>query len=364
MKTCSSSIAAALAHCLVFSLLLPSVLADHHELPIEGVWKTTATTDDGEKHYTLTIIRDGDVLGGNIVEVGKEGGRSLNRVKVDGKTVSIEIDIESDGQAGVVKVMAQDSGQGALTGKWLVADASGTEVMSGDWEGTKVIPFTLAGTWDSVAELPEGNTLESVLTVTGKPGDYAGEFKSENSTTRVSKLSHEDDQVRIEMAIEREGVTMDVEIKARVDGNDLEGGWYLSDGSGGIAAEGDWKAKKRAEFSLEGSWNVVVLLPEGGEMQATFEITRDGTALAGQAKTDNGSAALKSVSVGEDGEITIALDYEADGNPGLVTLSATADGADALKGTWVFAAGAAGENVEGRWNASRAVARRGDLRGR
>ena len=46
------------------------------------------------------------MTGGGIVEDGKEDGRNLDRVTVEGKAVSIGIDVESDGQKGERSTLA------------------------------------------------------------------------------------------------------------------------------------------------------------------------------------------------------------------------------------------------------------------
>ena len=115
--------------------------ADELAVPLEGVWKATASTDNGDKYYTLTITKDGESLGGSIVEDGEEDGRNLDRIKVDGTKVSIEIDIESDGQKGIVRVSSAESGPGTLAGTWSILDSSGTSLMSGEWGGQERDPL-------------------------------------------------------------------------------------------------------------------------------------------------------------------------------------------------------------------------------
>ena len=104
----------------IYLLGLAPASAGELSVPLDGIWKATASTDDGDKHYTITITKDGDVMGGSIIEDGKDDERRLDRVNVDGKNVTIEIDIESDGQNGIVKVAAEEKENGTLIGTWAI----------------------------------------------------------------------------------------------------------------------------------------------------------------------------------------------------------------------------------------------------
>jgi hypothetical protein len=335
--------------------------SDELSVPLEGIWKATASTDSGEKNYTVTVTNDGGALGGTILEDGKEDSRKLDRVSVAGKAVSIGITFEANGQTGEVKVAAKEADPGKLTGEWSVVDSSGTKLMGGDWEATKEIEESLAGTWDSVVELPEGGTMNSVVTFTEKDGGYGGVIESETHKTTVNKIADADGKVTIDLTIEQEGVKMDVQIRSEKDGNDLVGSWHLLDGSGGDTASGGWKATKRAELALEGSWEITAILPEEKEMQATFDISKTDAGLTGIAKMGDDKTELKSVEIGEDGGVTITLNFEMDGTAGLVTIEATPEGTHTLTGKWAFSDGSS-ENYSGKWSASRAETKRGVLR--
>lgn len=334
-------------------------------VPLEGTWKVNASTDSGQKHYTMTISKKDEVLGGSISEDGKDESRDFDRVSVDGKVVNLGIDIESDGQSGVLKVKAEEKETGTLFGRWSIEDSAGTEFMAGEWEATKEVADSLVGEWDTVAELPDGGNLKSLLTVEGSPGDYSGSFKSEAGKSAVKKIAEEGAKVTIDVVMEREGVTMDVQLRTEKEDDELEGTWHLSDGNGGESASGKWMATRRKAFTIVGNWNVVAILPEGDELQAVFEISEsDEGELVGIAKIDDGQSELKTIAVGEKGEVTMTLGYEMDGTAGLVTIEATTEGDHTLKGNWKFSSVSGSENYEGAWSASRASEKRGVLRGR
>ncbi|MDA0810940.1 MAG: hypothetical protein O3C21_00895 [Verrucomicrobia bacterium] len=345
----------------VCALGFSSAYSDELSVPLEGIWKATASTDGGDKNYTVTVTSDGGSLGGTIIEDGKEDSRNLDRVSVEGKAVSIGITFEANGQTGEVKVAAKETDPGKLSGEWSIVDSSGTKLMGGDWTATKEVEESLAGTWDSVVELPESGTMNSVLKFTEKDGGYEGTVESETHNSTVKKVTDADGKVTIDVTIEQEGVQMNAQIRSERDGNDLVGSWHLLDGNGGETASGVWKATKRAEFVLVGSWEITAILPEEKELQATFDIHQTDDGLAGTAKMGDDGTELKSVTVGEDGAVTITLDFEMDGTAGVATIAAAPDGINTLTGKWTFTDGGS-ENFDGKWSASRADAKRGVLR--
>ncbi|MEZ5328461.1 MAG: hypothetical protein R3F19_25745 [Verrucomicrobiales bacterium] len=345
----------------LFTIGYSPVHSDELSVPLEGIWKATATTDGGDKHYTITVTKDDGSFGGTIAEDGKDDSRKLDTISVDGKAIAISLAIESNGQQGEVKVAAEESGPGTLTGEWSIVNSSGEKLLGGEWEAAKEVAQSLAGTWDSVVDLPEGGTLESVMKVTETDGEYAGTIETSEHKTTVTKITDADGKVTIDLTIEQEGVKMDVQIRSEKDGNDLVGKWHLLDGNGGDTASGGWKATKRDEFALEGSWNITAVLPDEKELQATFEISKSDDGLSGIARLGDDKTDLKSVAIGEDGEVKITLDFEMDGTAGLVTIEATVEGDNNLTGKWAFTDGGS-ENYDGKWAASRAGQERGVLR--
>ncbi|MGK0184731.1 MAG: hypothetical protein ACI9R3_000505 [Verrucomicrobiales bacterium] len=360
LKSLFSILVAAAAAAI--ALILGSAAAEELAVSVDGVWKVNASTDSGQKHYTMTISNgEGDALSGSIVEDGKDDERKFDRVAVNGKKLTLGIDLESDGQTGVLKVDAKEENPGVLTGKWSIEDSSGTALMGGEWDATKEVVASLAGTWDTVAELPEGGTFDSALVVSGSPGDYSATFEVEEGEVSARGISEKDGKIAIDVVIEQEGVKMDVQLRCELDGNDLIGTWKLTDDS----ASGDWKATRRTEFVLAGDWDVLAILPEGEELQALFEIAKgDDGSHTGMGKVGDDKSELKSISISDDGEVTITLGFEMDGTAGLATITAEADGDNKLKGKWAFASDSGSENYDGEWSASRATEKRGVLRGR
>ena len=84
----------------------------------------------------------------------------------------------------------------------------------------------------------------------------------------------------------------------------------------------------------------------------------------GKAKIEENELELKSIKVADKGGISMTLDYEAEGIPGLFTIKVEADGNNVLEGGWAFASADGSENHEGKLSATRATKKRGVLRGR
>ena len=70
--------------------------------------------------------------------------------------MTLEMDVEQDGQKGIVRVAAEEKSAGELVGQWEIVDTEGAKLMGGDWKASKEASYSLPGAWASVAALPEG----------------------------------------------------------------------------------------------------------------------------------------------------------------------------------------------------------------
>jgi hypothetical protein len=357
--------------CVLFVAIQSAVFsasrAESLSVPLEGSWKVTATTgENDEKFYTLTITKEEKKFGGTFVEDGKDESRELSRVKVDGKKINIEIDIEVETQKGILKIITEEKESGKLTGKWSIEDTAGTEYLSGELVATKEIEATLPGKWDAVATLPNGNERTSVTTIEGTGPDYKGRSESERGTTEIPKIHQEDKHVSIEIPRERDGRAMIIKIKAALEGTTLTGKWTLLDDAGTETATGDWKATKRNEFLFEGKWNLVAIDPDDKEVKVTLDITQKEGVYGGRAEFEKGALDLKEVTH-KKGAVSISVPYESDGTQGLITLKGKAAGSE-IKGTWSFVSTDGSVTEDGDWSASRGDSSKKDapkgLRGR
>ena len=200
---------------------------------LAGKWKASATSDTGdEREIIWTFTKDGDGFTG--MSLDKESGdeRKLDRVKVSGKQVTLEVDIERDGQTGVIRVVAKQKAPGQISGKWSVVASDGTEYLSGDISAAKQLDVKYAGQWTSVAVLPDGGEYETKMMLSGANDKLKGHFETEDGDrVAIEKITVGDKGMHCEFSFDMDGTTVEVVIDAKPKSdNKLAGEWSLASG--------------------------------------------------------------------------------------------------------------------------------------
>lgn len=217
-----------------------SLSADHHEASLEGEWIGIGSIPNGgESKSTLTITKEKNKLAAT--SVSEEGeSRDFDRVKFDGKTLVGELDIDMNGQTGVLGVNAKLDKTGQLKGRWYANDDSGTELYTGDWAAYRNLQKSIKGTWDVIAETDNGDNPHNI--VFEKTGySFSGQVKGEGGELDLNQVSVKKNEVSFDFAF-GEGT---VKVKAAQTGpTKLAGNWTYIDDAGSEAATGNWKATK------------------------------------------------------------------------------------------------------------------------
>jgi hypothetical protein len=342
------------------SLLLASslALADHHKKPValEGIWKATAESDDGERKYTVTVAKKDKSLTGTSVSVESGNERKIDRISIKEKKVTFEYDVERDGDNGIIKVVADEKVAGKLEGKWTVEGADGTVLMSGPWSAEKEVEFSLAGEWDSVGTTKDGEKHPSQIVVSGSGASLKGEFASDNGNLKIDSAKLDGKNVHFAFVLDFDGTKVPTTIEAKAtDDNTLEGKWIIKNETGEVAATGGWTAKRKLKpaFALAGSWDVVAALPENGEYKATLTIAKKGEAFIGSSKGDDGEPTeLKTVTF-DGAKLVYTLGIERNGQTRIITVSAVKEEDDTFKGRWSLAGEDKNEVAGDVWTAKR-----------
>jgi hypothetical protein len=139
-----------------------SLSAAHHLPSVEGVWHASGTLPNGGvSESTLTIEKeDGEWTA---VTVNEEGvSTPIDRVKIDGESVQLEIDAEQNGETGVIGAKGKFNDKGILVGNWYIRGSDGTEIASEPWKAARSLAPDLAGSWDIVAKTDDGNIEHQV----------------------------------------------------------------------------------------------------------------------------------------------------------------------------------------------------------
>lgn len=333
--------------CLTTAILLGFCLPVRAELDISGVWNATASMEDNEREITWTFKRDGGKFSGTSKDHENGDVRKIDRITVKENKLVLEIDMEQDGNTGVIKVIATETARGKLKGEWSLVGTDGTEYLSGDVVASKEVSF--AGDWKTTAELPDGAELESVLKIKGENAKLDGVLVPENrDDIKIDKLTAKDGGLRCEFDFEMEGSTLEVVIESKLKGHDkLTGKWSVGDGE----AEGDWSAVRVVD-RFAGEWSVSAKVPDSDDYSGTLVLRQEQGEYVGTSKPSDGKAIeLQNVKV--DGrQLQFAFPYDRDGYTGTIKVTAKHKNG-ALNGEWSFGDGDGNEYASDEWTATK-----------
>lgn len=336
-----------------------SFAAAEESVSLLGTWKAIGDLPDGgTSESTITISVEGDAIKG--VAVGNDGNeRTIDRIKTDGKKVTLELDVERDGQKGIIRVKAEETRRGRIAGTWYLIDSEGEERADAPWVAERISEPepesaasapSIVGKWNAVATTQNGDELPSVVTFAGSPGKYTGKSVSERGETKFDSVKVKDKEVEVEMTLEINDSEVDVRIEAEMKEIDhLKGKWVIFNDSGEAALSGDWEAKRALQLDLAGTWNVVAATDNGdNEHQAIFEKTDTG--YKGRVESDNGSIDYSSIKV-EDNDVELVFAF----GEGTVKVAAEYTAKNTLKGKWTYFDSSDAEQASDTWVATREV---------
>ncbi len=316
-----------------------------------GSWKVTASSDEGARELTWTFSNEGNKLKGESRDNGNSEQRVLDRITVNGKSVMLEVDINQDGNRGTIEVEAEEESPGKLVGKWAIVGDDGTEYLSGKITAVKEVRFE--GEWVATATLPDGQTMESNMKLTGGNSALKGSVSGQAGEVELDKLTAKDRQLELEFDFEMEGNTIDCVIKAEAkDASNLVGKWLVVGEDGAEAASGKWTAVRKAT-GLAGVWDVVATVPDSADYNGTLTLTESNGKYAGESKNSAGEArTLSSVDV-DSKSVKITVPFEYEGNTGTITINAKQTQDGSLKGEWVLTSDNGDEVAREAWTAVR-----------
>lgn len=339
---------AVLLSLLTFALPIASLQADHHEegtkaLDLAGSWKAQAESDNGTRTFTFSFERNGDTWSGKSVSADGDE-RALEQVKVEGNSVTIERQIEANGEKGTIRLKAEGSENGArLKGKWAVLDSSNQERMGGDFSAEKEFQLDLVGEWDSTAMI--GDDERAFKTTFNKDGSrWLGGFAFEDNEVKFNKITTEGKNLTCEfsMAIEVEDRNFRITAEAKSE-NALEGKWVALTDSGEQDSSGKWSSKRQAKFALAGTWMANAQV-NGESLNSTLTIMAASDVYTGKISNDAGSLELSAIKL-EDEKLTLHFTY----GEAKLTINATAKD-NKLAGKWSVT-GDDGTEHSDTWNA-------------
>ena len=325
-----------------------------------GEWKVTAEKPQGggTAESTMKIAKEDEkFVGVGTTEDGQKMG--ITSVSIDGKKVVIDLDFEYNGQDITIRIKAEESEKGTLSGRWLALDAEGTEHVDEAWEAVRTSEpeaeskpesaASIVGKWNAKSTTDNGD-LESVVTFTKDGDKFKGSSKSEQNSLDFDSVSVEGKEVEVELTLDYEGTDIPVTIRAeQTDADHLNGKWVIFDESGQESASGEWDAERALMLDLAGAWDVVATTDDGDlEIQSVFEKTESG--YEGKSDTNDGSVDYTSISVA-DNEVKLGLPF----GDGSVKIEASYTEKNKLTGKWHYFENSDSEEASGDWVASKVV---------
>lgn len=338
----------------VLTLSIGSLI--HAEKPesavdLVGSWKVTASSDEGARELTWTFTNEGNQLKGDSLDIGNSDRRALDRITVNGKSIKLELDINQDGNQGTITVEAEEESPGKLVGKWAIVGTDGTEYLSGKVSAVKEINF--AGEWVATATLPDGQTMESNMILTGANSALKGSVNGRAGEVELDQVTAKARQLELAFDFEMDDNTIDCIIKAEAkDASNLVGKWLVVGDDGTEMASGKWTAVRKAS-GLAGVWDVVASVPDSADYNGTLSLTESNGKYAGETKSSDGEArSLSSVEVAKE-SVKISVPFEYQGIRGTITINAKQTPERSLKGEWVLTSDDGNELAREAWNAVR-----------
>ena len=210
-----------------------------------GVWTTTATIDEFDsRNARLTVSKKEGKW--TAIMVNEEGERTdLTRVVPTEKGLTVEFDMERDGQQAIIGAKAQLDKEGELKGEWYAKDGDGFELMKNKWVAVRSIKEDIAGSWNVTAKTDNGD-MDHAMVMKKEGNRFSGYASSSEGDADFSNLKLEKNTLSMQVPYGG-GI---VKIKSKLIGNgQLKGKWTFFDEFDQEVATGEWIAKKKAKKS-------------------------------------------------------------------------------------------------------------------
>lgn len=333
----------------LLAIALTSAAADHHgdvkkAFALEGAWKAAAETDNGTNHYTFTFKETESKWSGQSED--EDGNtREMDRIKIEGNKITLETDVESNGQTGIIRVTVEgDESGNALKGKWAVVDSADTEYMSGEFSAERLFTLELAGDWTAVATVGE-EEMQASVHFKEADSKLIGSFTGEDEKkVKFTKIETKEKDVTLEFSNDVNGTDLDFRISAEAKSPDsLEGKWVVFDPTGQEGYSGKWVAQRVVPFILSGTWSATSVLPDGSPNISTLTIEEKEDAYSGKVGNDTTEIELKTVALKDD-KVTITFPF------GEATVTITSEVKEGkLVGKWALPTPEG--DLSGKWSA-------------
>ena len=104
-----------------------------------------------------------------------------------------------------------------------------------------------AGTWETIASLPDGGTRPGTIVIKEENGQLTAAASGEQGDRKMDLIKWEKGILMLERGIERDGRQGKIKVSARESAaGQLTGTWSLTDDGGNELMTGAWEAKKKS----------------------------------------------------------------------------------------------------------------------
>lgn len=224
---------------------------------------------------------------------------------------------------------------------------------------TVVAQDNVIGKWNIVAETPEGES-KSVWEFSRNGDDVSGKSIDEatGAVAEFEDVKISGNDVSFSLEIDFQGTSLQLDLEATVEGNELSGDWVASDSSGNDLASGNLsgekvaqKKKKSKKDMVAGEWDSIAVLPDGTESESIVTIANKDGKLSGGMKGDNGSPTFESVSLSGK-TLSVAFEIEVQGSMRNIEIEAELQDDGSLEGEWILVQDEQ-EMATGPWSATK-----------
>lgn len=194
---------------------------------LPGEWEIEAELPDGSTSVsTLVVTEDGGIL--SAVMETELGAAAIEGIEVDGNSIGYTAQLDMGGVMVPLSVEGTASGdtmEGVVKlnfeGQEMELPFRGSKLGAGG--GGLTGEVNLPGSWDMEAELPDGSTSASGMTVTEDAGVITATMVTEIGEASISGIAIDGNSISFETEIDMGGVLVPLSFAGSTGGDKIEG---------------------------------------------------------------------------------------------------------------------------------------------
>lgn len=279
---------------------------------LTGKWNAVATTPDGQSFEPSVVLKqDGEKVSGDFIWVD---GTSvpLTTGKVAGEDVTFDVSVDFGGQALVIKFAGKMTGPDSMKGsaEYDLGGQTGTV----DFEAKRDTAVAqVAGFWNAVATMPDGQTFEPSVKLTQDGDKVGGELIWIDGTSApltTGKVTG--NNVDFDVSVDFGGQALVIKFHAVNSGDTMKG--TADYDLGGQTGTVDFEAKRGKEMAnaAAGDWNFTITMDDGRNIETSLTLKDDAGKLSGKYAGPAGESDVSDAKLDGD-KLSFSVKRERDG---------------------------------------------------